>query len=232
MHSARPDRSVVNVHGMHYLRISSALCYHGCMPPKTHADKLLRLAAKQPALSARELSAAGIPARTVSRIAARGQVRRVGRGLYTWADGSPSVHQSAIEVTKLAPKAVVCLLSALEVHGIGVQAPFEVWIALPAGTHAPKGTQVALRVTRLSGAAFTEGIETVVLDGAPVRVYSLAKTITDCFKLRSKVGLDVALEALREAWQQHKVTMDDLWRYATVNRMTNVMRPYLEAMTG
>ena len=90
----------------------------------------------------------------------------------------------------------------------------------------------ALRVTRLSGSAFSEGIETVVLDGAPVRVYSLAKTITDCFKLRSKVGLDVALEALREAWQQRKVTMDDLWRYAKVNRMTNVMRPYLEAMTG
>ncbi|MBQ0933498.1 hypothetical protein KAK07_21275, partial [Ideonella sp. 4Y16] len=69
-------------------------------------------------------------------------------------------------------------------------------------------------------------------DGAPVRVYNLAKTITDCFKLRSKVGLDVALEALREAWQQRKVTMDDLWRYAKVNRMTNVMRPYLEALTG
>ena len=165
-------------------------------------------------------------------MAARGQVRRVGRGLYTGAESSPSVHQSAIEVTKLAPKAVICLLSALEIHGIGVQAPFEVWIALPAGTHAPKRTQAALRVTRLSGAAFSDGIETVVLDGASVRVYNLAKTITDCFKLRSKVGLDVALEALREAWQQRKVTMDDLWRYAKVNRMTNVMRPYLEAMTG
>ena len=202
------------------------------MPSKSHADKLLHLAAKQPALSARELSAAGIPARTVSRMASSGQVRRVGRGLYTGADGSPSVHQSAIEVTRQAPKAVVCLLSALEIHGIGVQSPFEVWIALPAGTHAPKGTRFTLRVTRLSGAAFSEGIETVALDGAPVRVYSLAKTITDCFKLRSKVGLDVALEALREAWQQRKVTMDDLWRYAKVNRMTNVMRPYLEAMTG
>jgi predicted transcriptional regulator of viral defense system len=190
------------------------------MPAQTHAAKLLRLAAKQPAVSARELSAAGIPARTVSRMAARGQVRRVGRGLYTGAEGSPSGHQSAIEVTRQAPKAVVCLLSALEIHGIGVQAPFEVWIALPAGTHAPKGTNAALRVTRLSGAAFTEGVETVMLDGAPVRVYSLAKTITDCFKLRSKVGLDVALEALREAWQQREVTMDDLWR------------PYLETLTA
>ena len=165
-------------------------------------------------------------------MAASGRLRRVGRGLYTGIEASPSAHQSVIEVSKQAPKAVVCLLSALEIHEVGVQAPFEVWIALPAGTHAPKGTGTAIRVTRLSGAAFSEGVETVMLDGAPVRVYTLAKTITDCFKLRSKVGLDVALEALREAWQQRKVTMDDLWRCAKVNRMTNVMRPYLEAMAA
>ena len=197
-----------------------------------HADKLLRLAEAQPAVSARELSAAGIPQRVTSRMAARGGLRRVGRGLYTGKEASPSVHQSVIEVTKQAPKAVVCLLSALEIHEVGVQAPFEVWIALPAGTHAPRGMGTAIRVTRLSGAAFSEGIQTVVLDGAPVRVYNLAKTITDCFKLRSKVGLDVALEALREAWKARKVTMDDLPRYAKVNRMSNVMRPYLEALTG
>ena len=202
------------------------------MPVHDHAPKLLRLAAGQPALSARELTAAGIPARTVSRMADSGQIKRIGRGLYAGADAPLSAHQSAIEVSKLAPKAVLCLLTALEIHGIGVQAPFEVWIALPAGTHAPKSATASLRVTRLSGAAFTEGVETVVLDGASVRIYCLAKTITDCFKLRSKVGLDVALEALREAWTQGRVTMDELWRYAKVNRMTQVMRPYLEALTA
>lgn len=216
---------------MHYLRISNAFCYHPGMSTD-HADKLLRIAQAQPAVSARELSAAGVPPRVLSRMAASGRMRRVGRGLYTGIGASPSAHQSVIEVTKQAPKAVVCLLSALEIHEVGVQAPFEVWIALPAGTHAPKGTGTAIRVTRLSGAAFSEGVETVMLDGAPVRVYTLAKTITDCFKLRSKVGLDVALEALREAWTARKVTMDDLSRYAKVNRMSNVMRPYLEALTG
>ena len=200
--------------------------------PRNHAAKLLRLAKAQPAVSARELTAAGVPQRVLSRMSARGRLRRVGRGLYTGVEATPSAHQSVIEVTKQAPKAVVCLLSALEIHEVGVQAPFEVWIALPAGTHTPKGTGAAIRVTRLSGAAFSEGIETVVLDGAPVRVYNLAKTITDCFKLRSKVGLDVALEALRDGWKARKVTMDDLARYAKVNRMTNVMRPYLEALTG
>jgi predicted transcriptional regulator of viral defense system len=216
---------------MHYLRISSVLCYHSGMSTD-HADKLLRIAQAQPAVSARELSAAGVPPRVLSRMAASGRLRRVGRGLYTGIEASPSAHQSVIEVTKQAPKAVVCLLSALEIHEVGVQAPFEVWIALPAGTHAPKGIGTAIRVTRLSGAAFSEGIETVMLDGAPVRVYTLAKTITDCFKLRSKVGLDAALEALREAWTARKVTMDDLSRYAKVNRMSNVMRPYLEAVTS
>ena len=216
---------------MHYLHISSALCYHVCMR-RNHANKLLQLAEAQPAVSARELTAAGVPQRVLSRMAARGSLRRVGRGLYTGIEVSPSAHQSVIEVTKQAPKAVVCLLSALEIHEVGVQAPFEVWIALPAGTHTPRITGTAMRVTRLSGAAFSEGIETVVIDGAPVRVYNLAKTITDCFKLRSKVGLDVALEALREGWKGRKVTMDDLSRYARVNRMSNVMRPYLEALTG
>jgi predicted transcriptional regulator of viral defense system len=200
--------------------------------PRNHAAKLLRLAEAQPAVSARELTAAGVPQRVLSRMSARGHLRRVGRGLYTSAAASPSAHQSVIEVTKQAPKAVVCLLSALEIHEVGVQAPFEIWIALPSGTHAPKGTGTAIRVTRLTGAAFSEGIETVVLDGAPVRVYSLAKTITDCFKLRSKVGLEVALEALREGWKARKVTMDDLAHYAKVNRMTNVMRPYVEALIG
>ena len=137
-----------------------------------------------------------------------------------------------IEVAKQTPKAVICLLSALELHEVGVQAPFEVWIALPAGSHAPKGGNTSIRVTRLSGAAFTEGIEILLIDGAPVRVYSLAKTITDCFKLRSKVGLEVALEALRDGWKARKFTMEELWRFAEINRMTQVMRPYIEALTG
>jgi predicted transcriptional regulator of viral defense system len=216
---------------MHYLHISSALCYHVGMSAD-HAAKLFRLAQAQPAVSARELIAAGVPARVLSRTAASGALRRVGRGLYTGSQASPSAHQSVIEVTKQTPKAVVCLLSALEIHEVGVQAPHQVWIALPAGTNAPRGTATAVRVTRFSGAAFSEGIETVLIDGAPVRVYTLAKTITDCFKLRNKVGLDVALEALREAWQARKVTMDDLAFYADINRMNNVMRPYLEALTA
>lgn len=201
------------------------------MPPK-HADKAVLLTESQPAVAARELVAAGIPPNAISRMTSSGRLRRVARGLYSGVQTSPSAHQSVIEVAKQTPKAVICLLSALELHEVGVQAPFEVWIALPAGSHAPKGGNTSIRVTRLSGAAFTEGIEILLIDGAPVRVYSLAKTITDCFKLRSKVGLEVALEALRDGWKARKFTMEELWRFAEINRMTQVMRPYIEALTG
>lgn len=126
----------------------------------------------------------------------------------------------------------MCLLSALQLHELGTQAPFEVWIALPSGTHAPRMDYPALRIVRLSGEAYSAGVDVVSVDGVPISVYNVAKTITDCFKLRNKVGLDVALEALREAWKARKVTLDELWRYAKINRMTNVMRPYLEALTG
>lgn len=200
--------------------------------PATHAEKVLRLASKQPTISSRDLQAAGVPRRLLAQMSASGRLKRVGRGLYAHPDAAPSVHQSLIEVVKRTPKAIVCLLSALQLHEIGTQAPFEVWVALPAGTHAPRMAYPPLRVIRLSGQAYAAGIEVMTRDGVPIHVYNIAKTITDCFKLRNKVGLDVALEALREAWKARKVTLDELWRYAKINRMTNVMRPYLEALTG
>lgn len=198
----------------------------------THADAILCLAQAQPTISSRDLLSAGAPRRLLAQMAASGQLKRVGRGLYAHPEAAPGTHQSLIEVAKRTPRAVVCLLSALQLYEIGTQAPFEVWIALPAGTHAPRMAYPPLRVVRLSREAYAAGIDVVTRDGAPIRVYNIAKTITDCFKLRNKVGLDVALEALREAWKARKVTLDELWRYAKINRMTNVMRPYLEALTG
>jgi predicted transcriptional regulator of viral defense system len=200
--------------------------------PTSPVTTVLRLAKTRPVISARDLSSAGVPTRLLSQMTISGQLRRIGRGLYAHPNAAASIHQSIIEASKHAPKAVVCLLSALQVHGIGTQAPFEVWVALPAGTHTPHMAYPPLRVIRLSGPAFTAGIDIVKLDGVPVRIYNTAKTITDCFKLRNKIGLDVALEALREAWSARKVTMKDLEHYAKINRMSNVMRPYLEALVS
>ena len=113
---------------------------------------------------------------------------------------------------------------------MGTQAPFEVWLALPAGVTPPRIESPRIRVVRMTGESFTEGIQPVVIDGVNVKLYNAAKTVADCFKFRNKVGLDVALEALSEGWRERKVTSDELWRYAKVNRVANVMRPYQEAL--
>jgi predicted transcriptional regulator of viral defense system len=152
--------------------------------------------------------------------------------VYALAGQAVGEHRSLAEVALRVPRGVVCLLSALRVHGIGTQAPFEVWLALPQGMSAPRLTQPALMLVRMSGAAFSQGVMQVGVDGVQVAVFNPAKTIADCFKYRNKIGLDVALEALRDGWQQRKVTMDDLFAYAAINRVANVMRPYLESLVA
>ena len=128
--------------------------------------------------------------------------------------------------------AVVCLLSALQFHEIGTQLPFEVWIALPEATQTPVLDHPILRIARLRGEAYSGGIETVVEHGSAIRVYSVAKTITDCFKFRHKVGLDVALEALKDAWRQRKLDMNQVAIFARINRVEKVMQPYLETVVA
>ena len=130
-----------------------------------------------------------------------------------------------------APRGVICLLSALRIHEIGTQAPVEVWLALPAGVLPPRLATPAIRVVRMSQSSLTAGVASIKVDGVSVPVFNAAKTVADCFKFRNKIGLDVALEALREGWRERKVGIDDLWEYARVNRVANVMRPYLESLT-
>lgn len=162
----------------------------------------------------------------------KGQLVRVARGVYSLPDAPITENQTLIEVCQRVPKAVVCLLSALRFHEVGTQLPHQVWIALPESAHTPRLDYPVLRVVHLRGAAYGGGIETIDDEGAPLRVYGLAKTITDCFKFRHKIGLDVALEALKDAWQRRLVSIDDLTRYARINRVERIMRPYLEALTA
>ncbi|WP_426689831.1 type IV toxin-antitoxin system AbiEi family antitoxin domain-containing protein [Rhodanobacter ginsengiterrae] len=199
-------------------------------PPLNHEQQVMKLARKQPLLRARDLAAHGLSTMTLSRLVASGQLQRVARGVYSLPEQAISAHRSLAEVAIRVPQGVVCLLSALRFHEIGTQAPFEVWLAIPQTMPSPRFKQPALRVVRMSGAALTEGIERVAVDGVSVRVFSPAKTVADCFKYRNKIGLDVALEALGEAWRARKLTMDELWRCATIDRVHNVMRPYLEAL--
>ena len=125
---------------------------------------------------------------------------------------------------------MICLLSALRVHGLTTQAPFEVWLAIGPKDRAPRPTSVGLRIVRFSGPAREAGIQTQRIDGVPVRVYGPAKTVADCFKFRNKVGVDVAMEALRDCVAQRLSTADELAAYARICRVTQVMQPYMEAI--
>ncbi|HEY7341980.1 MAG TPA: type IV toxin-antitoxin system AbiEi family antitoxin domain-containing protein [Ktedonobacterales bacterium] len=181
-------------------------------------------------LRPRDLAAHGISPRYASRLAREGLLERVERGLYTVADGDIHEYQTLAEVSRRMPHAVICLLSALRFNDLTTQAPFEVWVMVDLHAYVPRATDLPVRVVYASDMAFTEGIEEHHIMGVVVRVTSPAKTVADCFKYRSKVGLDVALEALRETWRERRATMDELWRYAQICRVARVMRPYLESL--
>lgn len=194
------------------------------------SKKLLDLARTQGLIRACDLELLGIPRVALTRAVRRGQLERVGRGLYGLPGRVVSAQGSLAEVARKVPKGIVCLLSALRFHNLTTQAPFEVWLAVENKAVKPKLDYPQLRIVRFSGAAFTEGIEEHVVDGVTVRITGVAKTVADCFKYRNKIGLDVALEALREAWHEKRMTSDDIWCYAKVCRVANVMRPYLESL--
>ena len=198
----------------------------------TFEQAVLALAEQRPLLRARDLASHGLPPMVLSRLVAAGRLERIARGVYSLPGRSLSEHRSLAEVALRVPQGIVCLLSALRVHGIGTQAPFEVWIAIPHNSPTPRLDQPALRAIRMSGPALSEGIEPMQIDGVSVPVFNPAKTVADCFKYRNKIGLDVALEALRDGWAQRKLTIDALWHYATIDRVAKVMRPYLESVTA
>jgi predicted transcriptional regulator of viral defense system len=198
--------------------------------PVTQEHAVLKLAKQRPLLRARDLAEHSLPTVALSRLVAAGKLERVARGVYSLPARKLSEHSSLAEVCLRIPRGVVCLLSALRVHGIGTQAPFEVWIAIPHHSPAPRLDQPAVRVVRMSGESLTEGIEPMMIDGVKVPVFNAEKTVADCFKFRNKIGLDVALEALRDGWSRRKLSMDALWHYASIDRVANVMRPYLESV--
>ena len=197
--------------------------------PKTRTRHLLDLARKVGVLHARDLKPLGIHREFLGRLCARGLLEKISRGLYRLPDAEVTAHHALAEAAKVVPKGMVCLLSALNFHEIGTQIPHEVWLAIDRRAARPRVAYPPLRIVRFSGKSLTEGIETHEVDGVPVRIYSPAKTVVDCFRYRIKIGLDVALEALREALRGRKCTIDELWRHAKAGRVANVMRPYLEA---
>jgi predicted transcriptional regulator of viral defense system len=182
-------------------------------------------------LRTRDLEAHGIWRAKLRGYVEQGVLIKVERGLYTRPGVKIGENHSLAEAGKRAPRATVCLLSALRFHGLTSQQPHEVWLAVDGKARAPKGDSLAFRVVRFSGAALLEGCEEHMIEGVPVKIYNPAKTVADCFKFRNKIGLDVALEALRETWRARRCGIAELMRYARVCRVANVMRPYLESLS-
>jgi predicted transcriptional regulator of viral defense system len=202
------------------------------MPPATDRERTLRLARRAQGVTPRELADQGIHRQVLTRLVAEGQIARVTRGMYRLPEQPITENHGLALAAAAVPHGVICLLSALQYHGIGTQQPSEVWMALDRRAWRPALRYPPLRIVRYTGAALTEGVKSHPIEGREVRVYNVAKTLADCFKYRNKIGLDVALEALREAWRRKRFTMDELDRYAAICRVQRVMRPYLEALTA
>jgi len=199
------------------------------MLSNTHSQRVLDLARQKGLLRTSDLDAIDAPRVVLTRLTAAGLLEKVGRGLYRLPSHLGLEHEGLAAVATKVPQAVFCLLTALQFHELTTQLPRQIWIAMPRGSHVPRIDYPPIKMVQMTGAVYTAGIEEHLRDGVKLRVYSAAKTVVDCFKHRNKIGLDVALEALKDVRAKRKATADDLWRYAKICRVTNVMRPYLEA---
>ena len=195
----------------------------------TSAQRILAMARRQPLVRPRDVEARGIARESLLRLYRQGLLVRQARGVYSLPESSVTEHHSLAIAAKRTPGGVICLLSALRFHGLTTQDPHEVWLAVDFKAHKPVAEAVALRVVRFSGPALIEGVEHHTIEGVRVPVYSAAKTVADCFKYRNKLGVDVAIEALRDALRSRKATVDQIHRFAKVCRVSNVIRPYLES---
>jgi len=189
-----------------------------------------KLVAKRAVIRSKDFDTQGIPRAYLRRLVHAEQLERVSRGIYNSALGGTTEHQTLLEACSKVLRAVICLSSALRFHNLTTENPFEVWIALRRGAWAPKSAYPPIHVVWVSGPALEFGIEEHTIKGGTLRVYSPAKTVADCFKFRSRVGLETAIQALRESFREKRATMDQLWEAAKVCRVANVMRPYMESL--
>jgi predicted transcriptional regulator of viral defense system len=193
-------------------------------------EKIIQIVKKLGIVRPRDMDEYGIHRKYIHILYNQGVLNRIGRGLYTLPETEPSENRSIAEACKKVPSGIVCLLSALRFHDLTTQSPYEIWMAIDNKARSPKELGIPIRIARFSGKVLTSGIEQHNIEGVTVRVYNPAKTVADCFKFRNKIGLDVALEALRDCHRARKCTMDDLWKYAKICRVANIMKPYLESL--
>lgn len=197
---------------------------------ESKSKRILALALRRQILRSKDVSALGVQRNYLSRLVQKGLLKRLGRGLYTSTSSPVSEHLSLMQIAYKVPRGVICLLSSLQFHNLTTQAPHQVWIAIDVKAWTPRVVSPATRFIRMSGPALHSGVKKYRVRGGSLKVYTPAKTVVDCFKFRNKIGLDVALEALRECRRLKKASMDEIWTAAKICRVANVMRPYLESL--
>mgnify|MGYP004703293755 CR=1 FL=1 len=192
-------------------------------------QQILELARIKGIIRAEDVEAVGISRNYLYRMLKEDLLKKSAVGLYALSEAPVTENSDLVEISKRMPQAVVCLISALSYHEITTQIPHEIWLAIPRGSWRPDVEYPPLNLTYVSEPAYSFGVQEHVINGVTVKIYSPAKTVADCFKFRNKIGLDVTIEALREAWRSRKVTVDELVKAAEINRVSKIMRPYLEA---
>ena len=193
-------------------------------------QQVINVVRAQSVVRPKDLKELGLPKDYLYLLEKEGIIDRISRGLYQWPDKDLGRYQSLVEVSKRVPKAVLALLSALNYHNMTTQNPYEIWLAIDRKAWRPEISYPPVRFVTMSGEALYAGVEEHSIDGGVIKVFCPAKTVADCFKYRNKVGLDVALEALREGWSARKFTMDELLHYAEICRVKKVMQPYIECL--
>lgn len=197
---------------------------------RTGWEDILELAKRQGVITPADVRAIGLAPENLNKLAKLGKLDKIGRGLYRHPEFQATERHSIVEVSRVVPEGVVCLLSALSIHGVGTQMPWEVWVAIPRGKRTPTTRQTRIRAVTMTGASFDLGREEHLFEGVSVKVYSLEKTIIDCFRLRRLIGHDVAIEALREAIHLEKIDVSKLLQLASQLRSRRLIEPYLETL--
>jgi len=197
---------------------------------KSKYQILYELLGQRGMIGINDLRVHDIPREYPSRLFKQGKLKKIGRGVYSLPNTKETANNAYAQASKLVPKGVLCLLSALRYHSFTTQLPWQVWIAIDQKSRRPKIDGLNIEFIRCSGESFASGVEEHIIDGVTARVYNPAKTVADCFKFRNKIGLDVALEALKEGRRARKFTADELTKYARIDRVLNVIKPYMEAV--
>ena len=198
--------------------------------PKQKQQLLLRLVKRKGVIKSNDLLKFDIPRTYLSRLVKSGVLKKASRGIYVFLNGDVTEHQSTLEACTRVPHGIVCLLSALQFHGLTTEIPHQIWLGISPKARLPKVDYPPIRFVRFSGPALAAGVTEHLIHGVKFKITMPARTVVDCFKYRNKIGLSVALEALRDCLRKHKATVDEIHQISKIRHMENVMRPYMEAI--